>query len=395
MDAPATIHNLLGRADDHANMCYDPECVSAVVEINLKDGPDGHVVGSTHIPGERFAKMLGQADPDTVRLKTVSLVGATTAFGGPMGAHVHYGDPAAGANDPIQTLDRVMHVVPDADNHGDIITTHFTVPMASSDGAATSHFPPGGLGTIKLQNTGGTSEEHQATTTRAFQRSMRWSHAKGKTPEELAATCTKVGTDATARFLVPIDPGSAPCPMSTLIRSNVERNGADFCGGHYSPAKRTVVPNAKAEPCTVMTGAHFNQVFSQLHKNLTPQASVEQGITTQIKSLHPGTVGTSNAKVQLHMNFGRMTTAEVMGTEHAPVIHKEAAMRMLGEDVPAGTTFGSSAPNSEGELVRRVFEMQLPGEDEDVVATLSRSKGAVAGGSTAAVGALEILPDAN
>lgn len=363
-DAPPTIHNLLHKDPNHANLCYDPETVSAIVGIKLKDGPDGHVHGSTFIPGERFAKMMGQADPDTVRLKQVTVTGATTTFGAPMGAHIHYGQEDVD-DESISTFDRVMHVVPSSTGVGDVITTHFTVPAASMDGSQTSHFPPSGLGSIKLANSVGTKEEHQSATARAFQRNLRWGHALNKTPEQLAASCTKVGTDEAARFLVPIDGGPDACAMSTLIRSNVEKNGAAFCGGHYSPDKRTVVANARAEPCTVMAGAHFNQVFSQLDDNLKPKSNIQKGVTWHVKSLQKAKLGPSSASsVQLHANFDRMTTASVMDSEHAPVIDKMAAMAMLGEKPEPGFTgFASSSASGGDALVNRVFAMKLSGED--------------------------------
>jgi hypothetical protein len=257
-----TIHNLLHKDPNHANMCYDPHNVQAMITVDLKDGDDGHVCGSTFIPGSRFAQMMGQADPDTVRLQTIQAIGATTTFGKAMGAHFHYGK--RGDNEvPMQTFDRVTHVIPTAEGEGNVITTHFTVPASRKAGESTSHYPAAGLGDVKLVNTFGSKEDHQVGTARAFQRGLRWSHALDKTPEELAATCTKVGSEGTARFLVPVDGAAKSCPMSSLIRSNVERNGADFCGGNYADGKRTVVANNRGEQCTVMASKDFHQVFSQ------------------------------------------------------------------------------------------------------------------------------------
>lgn len=360
------IHNLLAAADDHSNLCYDPASVSAVIGVDLTDGDDGHVHGSTFIPGARFAQMMGQSDPDTVRLQTVSAVGATTSFGAELGAHLHFGEKGEGQK-ALQTFDRVMHVVPDGSGAGNVITTHFTIPAATSAGTATGHFPPHGLGSVKLENPLTTKLEHQIGTARAFQRNLRWQHALNKTPEELAKSCTKVGSGTAARFLVPIDGAQGACPMGTLIRGNVEKNAATFCGGNYAPDRRSTTTNAKGEQCTVMAAKDFQAVFAQLHDNLKPKADVQHGLTLQMRSLEPAQVGQGVPRVQMHAKFDRMTTAHVMDVDHAPVIDKLAAMSMLGETPEPGfATYTTGAGGSKDQLAERVFALKLAGEETEV-----------------------------
>ena len=363
-DTP-TIHNLMGKEPNHANMCYDPHSVQCVIGIDLADGDDGHVHGSTFIPGDRFAMMMGQSDPDTVRLSTVTAEGVVTPFNGSMGAHVHYGErDGADTELPIGTVDRVMHVVPADDGRGRIITTHFPIPPAAKPGENSSHFPPNGLGKISIASSFNTKDESQVSTARSFQRKLRWNHALNKTPEELASSCVKVGTADTARYLIPLDANADACAMSTLIRSNVDKNGAEFCSGNYTPAKRTTVVNARGENCTVMAGRDFQQVFSQLHDNLKPKDPIAKGFTARVKSFEPGTVGLGKQQLQLHVKFDRQTTADVMDCAHTPIIDKMAAMSMLGE-TPDASFSSQTNPMGPGDpLAHRVFAGgPLPGED--------------------------------
>jgi len=315
---------------------------------------------------------MGQPYSFFIEMATTETKGAVTSFGSPLGAHVQYGTTES--NTPIGTSDRVMHVLPGDRGNSDpatIISTHFTVPASPGNGKQVGHFPPDGLGKINIKQTFEDKGAAKEASFKALQRRLRWNHAVDKTHEELSSSCTKVGDGETARFLVPIDASTSSCPMSTLIRQNVERNDG-FCGGHYSPKNRTTVTDNKQQVCTVMPAADFQQVFSQLNDNLKSKSPLKDGINFVVKSIKPGRLPDGkSASVQLHSTFSRNTTASVMDTDHKPILSKVSAAALMGEtmgpdDVKiAGPGLGANDP-----LAARVFSMKLPGESAKVQETL-------------------------
>jgi len=357
---------------------------SLAVHAKLTPSNTGTLVGTAFLSADHICKLTGQPHVDLAHFDKIECTGGFTNVSDMVGTTLLLG----GGTSPLQTMptvDRAMRL----DCNGSLTAAHFMVHPSSGNGDMCA---TGFAGSITPAFDSDPTDRY-AMTSNALARSVRWAGTDIGDKSVLRKTCTKVGSDAQARWLVPHDGTGTQCAVSKLWSTN--HNSSDFCSGDYSIKNRSTAIDMNGRNCTVVTAADMDTVTASLGAKLRPSSKLQNGITVQFETFNPehgkrehGVLTSAGFSPQacVNLNFKRQSTAEVMehkgmATESSfkdPVHSLSHAHEWTGSPLAVNAKEMIAPAVTMQEMAKHVSGLKLRGEQKKPATAASMGEAALA-----------------
>lgn len=357
---------------------------SLAVHANLTPSKTGTLIGTAFLSADQICKLTGQPHVDLAHFDKIECSGGFTNVSDMVGTTLLLG----GGSSPLETMptvDRSMRL----DCSGNLTAAHFMVHPSSGNGDMCT---TGFAGSI-TPAFDSDPQERYAMTSNALARSVRWAGTDIGDESVLRKTCTKVGSDAQARWLVPHDGTGTSCAVSKLWGNN--HNSPDFCSGDYSLKNRSTAVDMNGRNCTVVTAADMDTVTKSLGEKLRPSSKLQNGITVQFETfnrehgeLENNTLTSAGFLPQacVNLNFKRQSTADVMANKGVatetsfkdPVHSLSHAHEWTGSPLAVNAKEMIAPAVTMQEMAKHVSGLKLRGEEKKPVTAAPMDEAALA-----------------